>query len=55
VNGDGKVDMKDIGQVARRFLISPSDPLWDPNSDINGDGKVDSNDIDAAARNFGEH
>ena len=55
VNADGKVDMRDIGYVARRFMMSPSDLLWDPNSDINGDGKVDMKDIGATARNFGEH
>jgi hypothetical protein len=55
INGDHKVDMKDIGYVARRFLISTSDPLWDSNADINGDGKIDMKDIGIAARHFAEH
>jgi hypothetical protein len=47
--------MKDIGYIARRFLISASDPLWDSNADINGDGKIDMKDIGIAARHFSEH
>jgi hypothetical protein len=55
INGDGRVDMKDIGYIARRFLVSQMDALWDPNTDINGDGKIDMKDIGTAARHFGEH
>ena len=55
INGDGRVDMKDVGYMARRFLISQTDALWDPNTDINGDGKIDMKDIGTAARHFGEH
>ena len=47
-----KIDMKDIGSIARRFLLPPSDPLWDPNADLNDDGKVDMKDIGTAAKNF---
>lgn len=54
VNVDGKVDMRDIGHVARRFLMSPSDFLWDPDTDIDGDGKVDMKDVGVTARNFGQ-
>ncbi len=49
----GKVDMADIGYIARRFGISPESPLWDPAADINGDGKINMMDIGLAARNFG--
>ncbi len=55
INGDGRVDMKDIGYMARRFLVSQTDGLWDANSDINDDGKIDMKDIGVAARHFGEH
>ena len=55
VNGDFKVDMKDIGYVAKRFGITPTSPLWDPNADINDDGKIDMKDIGTAAKNFGQH
>lgn len=57
---DGKVDMTDIGKVAKRFGISSPHPLWDPDCDITGeiigvpDGKIDMRDIGIVARHFGE-
>jgi len=51
---DGKVDMRDIGYIARHFGIPSISPLWDPRTDINGDGKADMVDIGIAARHFGE-
>lgn len=48
-----RVDMKDIAFLARRFILPPSDPLWDSNADINNDGRVDMKDIAVPARNFG--
>jgi len=54
INGDGKIDMKDISYVVRRFKCLPSDPLWDSAADINGDGKVDMKDIGTVAKHFGE-
>jgi hypothetical protein len=53
-NGDNKVDMKDIGYVARRFMCVPDDALWDPKSDVNRDGKIDMKDIGLVAKHFGE-
>jgi hypothetical protein len=55
INDDRKVDMKDVSYVARRFMCSPSDLLWDSVADINGDGKIDMRDISTVARHFGEH
>jgi len=54
INGDRKVDMKDIGRVARGFGTDPTSLLWDPNTDINNDYKIDMKDIGTAARHFGE-
>ena len=54
INNDGSVDMKDIGYVAKRFLIIAADPLWDPAADINHDGKIDMRDIGYVARWFGQ-
>jgi phosphatidylethanolamine-binding protein (PEBP) family uncharacterized protein len=54
VNGDGRVDMRDMGYVARRFMCVPGDPLWDPTADFNSDGKIDMVDIGTVARHFGE-
>jgi hypothetical protein len=60
INGDMKVDMKDIGTAARAFGTGPGDPGWNPDADITGpeylipDRKVDMRDIGLAARHFGE-
>jgi parallel beta-helix repeat protein len=54
VNGDGRVDMKDVGYVARRFMCVPGDPLWDSNADFNSDEKINMVDIGTVARHFGE-
>ena len=48
-----KIDMKDVAYIARRFLLPPTDPLWDPNADLNNDGKVDMKDIGTVAKYFG--
>jgi len=55
VDGDGKIDMKDVGIVARLFRVDPASPLWNSNCDLNGDGKVDMKDVGIVAKNFGEH
>ena len=62
INGDGKVDIRDIGSVAKAFGSfgsdlypgSPPRPNWNPDCDMNGDNKIDIRDIAAAARNFGK-
>jgi len=55
VNVDGKVDMKDVGIVARLFQVPPTDTLWNSSCDINIDGKVDMKDVGIVAKHFGEH
>ena len=54
VNHDGKVNMVDIGFVARRFGCTPTNPLWSFYADINEDKKIDMQDIGIVARKFGE-
>jgi peptide/nickel transport system substrate-binding protein len=57
VNYDGKVDMKDIGIVARAFCTSfgpPQDARWIYRGDINNDRKIDLKDVGLVARQFGE-
>lgn len=54
VNYDGKVDMKDIAYVAKRFGCVPTEPLWSFHADINDDGKIDMKDISITARKFGK-
>jgi hypothetical protein len=51
VNGDRKVDGRDIALVAKYFGTTSEYP---PNADINDDGKIDGRDIAIAAKNFGQ-
>jgi hypothetical protein len=51
---DGKVNMYDVGNVARRFMAKPPSPDYNPNFDINGDGIINMIDIGTVARHFGE-
>jgi hypothetical protein len=52
INGDGKVDMKDIGVLASLFGISAGDPKWNPDCDLNYDGKINLLDVALAVKNF---
>jgi thermitase len=63
INGDGKVDGRDIILVAWAFAScgpeyeyasSPPSPGWNLDCDINGDNKVDGRDLVLIARNFGK-
>ncbi len=53
VNGDRKVDMRDIGVMGRAFSSVPTTPE-EVNADIWYDRKIDMRDIGVAARNFGQ-
>ena len=54
VNGDGLVDVQDIGAIAALFLLVTADRTDGSGLivDLNGDGLVDGLDISAAANNF---
>lgn len=54
VNGDGIIDMKDIGAIAKAFGSYPGHPRWNPFADFNQDGKIDMKDISPTARIFGK-
>jgi hypothetical protein len=54
LNGDGKVDIKDIAIVAQAFGETPEQPRWNPIADINKDDKIDIRDIAIVAKNFGK-
>jgi PKD repeat protein len=60
INGDGKVDMKDIALVAAAFGTIPGHPRWNPDADITGptylvpDNKIDMRDVSLVAKNFGQ-
>ena len=53
LNGDRRVNMRDIALVARAFGSSPGIPNWNPIADINGDEKVNMRDIGWVAKYFG--
>lgn len=58
LNGDRKVNMRDVAIAARAFGTTPGDPGWDPRGDTTGpegypDAKVDMRDIASVARRFG--
>jgi len=51
---DGKVDMVDMYEVAKRFGINYPDPRFVPNYDVDGDLKIDMVDMWIAAKEFGK-
>lgn len=54
VDGDGKISMKDIGMLARRFGIYQGDPRYDVAYDFNEDGKIDMKDISTGVKCYGK-
>lgn len=54
INGDNKVDIRDVSTVAIAFGSYPEMPKWNPDADINFDGKVDIRDVVLVASNFGK-
>ncbi len=57
INGDFKVDIKDLVLVIKYFGSYPSHPTkpWNPNADVNSDNKVDIKDLVLVIKHFGEH
>ena len=57
INGDFKVDIKDLVLVIKYFGSYPSHPTkpWNPNADINSDNKIDIKDLVLVIKHFGEH
>jgi len=53
INGDGKVDGKDVALAALAFGSMPGSPRWNQNADFNGDGRIDGRDIVIIVRNYG--
>jgi hypothetical protein len=53
INGDGKVDGRDLTMIARCFGSRLGDLRYNPNCDLLNLGKIDGRDITIAARNFG--
>jgi lysophospholipase L1-like esterase len=53
VDDDGRVDGRDLIELARRFGTVTGDPLFAASVDLNGDGAVDGVDLAMLADNFG--
>ncbi len=49
---DGSVNMRDISAILSKFMITPTDPEWNPNMDINGDNVVNMRDVGIGCNNF---
>jgi hypothetical protein len=53
LNGDGKVDVRDVAVVSLAFGSYLGHPRWDPTTDINKDGKIDVRDVALVCGAFG--
>lgn len=53
VDGDGKISIKDVANLAIRFGLLQGDPEYDKAYDFNQDSKIDIKDIAIGARCFG--
>jgi len=53
INRDGKVNMLDIGYVARAFGAKPGHPRWNADYDVVIDDVINMRDVGVVARNFG--
>ena len=52
---DGRVDMKDLATVAKRFGSSLGDNRWSPKADVNGDNRIDMKDLSFVANQWGNN
>jgi Dockerin type I domain len=48
VNGDGKVNILDIGMILVAYGSTPGSTRWNPNADFNNDGSVGIDDVSIA-------
>lgn len=55
INGDGKVDMRDISIVTQAFATFPDHPRWNPQADIDHNNVIDLKDIGLVAKSHGKH
>jgi len=54
LNGDRKVDAKDIAIVGKAFGSYPGNPRWNPIADLDRDLKVDAKDVATVCKAFGK-
>ena len=50
VNGDGRVDLRDVVLVGRALGSRPGDRRWNPAADLNHNGRVDLGDLSIVVR-----
>jgi len=55
VNGDLKVDSRDVAIVAKAFNTRPDSPLWDARADFDGNFAVDGKDVAIIAKYYNVH
>ncbi len=53
INGDGRVDMRDLGLASRLYGLTVDSEYWNPSADVIQDGVIDMRDIGFVARFFG--
>jgi hypothetical protein len=54
VDGNHKVEIKDILIVAKAYGANPQSPNWNPNPDVDCNDKVEIKDILITAKNYGK-
>jgi hypothetical protein len=54
INGDKKVELKDVYAVAKAYGSVPGHPRWNPLCDINNDGEVELKDYYLTCKNYGK-
>jgi parallel beta-helix repeat protein len=55
VNGDRKVDLKDVCAAVQAFNSFPGQPRWNTDADVDHSGRVDMRDIVMIVLNFNHH
>jgi hypothetical protein len=55
INGDGRVDMKDVSKLAAAFQVPPTSPKWTSNGDLDENKIIDMKDVSSVAIHFSEH
>jgi len=54
LNGDGKIDVKDVFIASKAFGSFLGHPQWNPNVDLNDDRRIDLRDLYLVFSNFGK-
>jgi hypothetical protein len=55
VDGDFRVRLQDLVNLAKAYGSRPTDPTWNPNADIDSNGKVSLSDLVILAQHYGQH